>query len=84
MSEKTVHRLLGFKDPKQREFADHYPTPANVTMELLKREVFNGSIWECACGDGAISKILIDKGYKVVSSDILDYGYGKQKKSGLN
>lgn len=37
---------------------DFYPTPPYAVKELLKRENFNGNIWECACGDGAVSEVL--------------------------
>jgi hypothetical protein len=60
----------------ERESADFYPTPPYVVEELLKRENFSGNIWECACGDGAISKVLIEKGYQVRSTDLYDRGYG--------
>ena len=43
---------------------------------LLKIEKFNGEIWECACGDGAISNVLLKHGYKVFSSDLVDRGFG--------
>ena len=57
---------------------DFYPTPRFAIEELLKREVFEGGvIWECACGDGAISEILKENGLPVVSSDIVDRGYGE-------
>ena len=72
---ETSLRLLG--DGDKREFADFYPTPAYVTEELLKREKFSGDIWEPACGEGHISKILGQQGYKVRSTDIIDYGYGE-------
>ena len=39
-------------------------------------ERFDGSIWEPACGDGAISKVLAEAGYQVVSTDLIDRGYG--------
>ena len=34
------------------------------------------TIWECACGDGAISNVLLKHGYKVYSSDLVDRGFG--------
>jgi len=45
---------------------------------LLKRESFIGNIFEPACGDGAISKILIDKypNQQIISSDLIDRGFG--------
>lgn len=59
-----------------RELEDFYPTPSYAVEELLKREVFSGSIWECACGDGAISKVFKKKGFEVCSTDLVDRGYG--------
>jgi hypothetical protein len=55
---------------------DFYRTPAFATTELLKRELFIGRIWEPACGDGAISKVLEMKGHSVRSTDIVYRGYG--------
>ena len=37
---------------------DFYPTPPNAVYALLGAERFCGVVWEPACGDGAISKIL--------------------------
>lgn len=56
--------------------ADFYPTPAWATEALLAYETFEGTIWEPACGDGAMSKVLERAGYMVSSSDLHDYGYG--------
>jgi len=44
-------------------------------------ESFNGGIWECACGDGAMLKVLGSKGNDVFSSDLYDREYGE---AGLN
>jgi len=56
--------------------ADYYPTPAWATQALLKNESFNGKVWECACGDGAMSEVIKSNGYDVYSSDLWDRGYG--------
>lgn len=63
-------------DKENRERDDFYPTPPVSTEALLRVEKFCGDIWEPACGDGAISKILIAHGYNVISSDLIDRGYG--------
>ena len=55
---------------------DYYPTPPEATLALLEREKFTGNIWEPACGDGAISKLLEAAGYDVKSTDLIDRGYG--------
>lgn len=60
----------------RRAAHDFYPTPHEATRALLSVEVFHGSVWEPACGDGAIAKVLQDDGYDVVSTDLIDRGYG--------
>ncbi len=54
-----------------------YPTPRHMTEALLEVEEFGSSVWEPACGDGAISEVLAKEGYEVFSSDIVDRGYGE-------
>lgn len=44
---------------------------------MFKETNLNKRVWECACGEGHMSKSLIDLGYNVKSSDIIDRGYGK-------
>ena len=62
---------------KGRNWHDFYPTPRAATEALLGVEKFDGEIWECACGDGAISKVLAEHGYTVKSSDLINRGYGE-------
>jgi hypothetical protein len=71
-------RLIGIGG-EGRPALDFYPTPAYVTEALLAREKFVGSVWEPACGDGAMSQVLQERlpHCKVLSSDICDYGYGQ-------
>jgi len=57
--------------------ADFYPTPEWATQALLEQENFDGSIWECACGDGAMSEVIKQYGYNVYSSDLYERGYGE-------
>lgn len=63
-------------DAANREIDDFYPTPPAGTRALLSVESFEGSIWEPACGDGAISKVLEAAGYEVISTDLVDRGFG--------
>jgi hypothetical protein len=44
---------------------------------LLSVESFEGSILEPACGDGAISRLLLSHGHHVVSSDLINRGFGE-------
>jgi tRNA G10 N-methylase Trm11 len=60
----------------RREPFEFYPTPPEATRALLSVERFEGTIWEPACGDGAISKVLEAAGYYVISTDLIDRGYG--------
>lgn len=62
--------------PGRREH-DFYPTPKVATNGLLSVESFTGTVWEPACGDGAISRVLEDSFYDVHSSDLIDRGYGE-------
>jgi hypothetical protein len=55
----------------------YHPTPPRGARALLARESFKGVIWECACGDGAISRILEAEGLEVISTDLVDRGYGR-------
>ena len=80
MSIEQSHRVAGVAvDREQREKDDFYPTPPEATRALLAVEKFDGPIWEPACGDGAISKELETAGYTVVSSDLVDRGYGESR-----
>ena len=55
---------------------EFYPTPPEATRALLSVETFEGSIWEPACGEGAIAKELTAAGHTVISTDLVDYGFG--------
>ena len=73
------HSIVGaISSQGARDPLDFYPTPAYATEALLSREKFEGRMWEPACGDGAISKVLINHGYEPQSSDLVDRGYGQQ------
>lgn len=65
----TLRRLV------DTEGSDFYPTPPWATYALIDNEPFRGPIWECACGDGSMSRVLETK-YLVFSSDCYDRGYG--------
>lgn len=71
----------GFK-PTTKRFADldgpdFFPTPAWATHALIDNEAFVGDIWESACGDGSMSEVLKLTGCNVLSSDLVDRGYGE-------
>lgn len=55
---------------------DYYATEPRATELLLQNEIFQGPIWEPACGEGHISKVLWDCLYEVYSSDLIQRGFG--------
>jgi hypothetical protein len=74
------HRVTGVAiDRENREKDDFYPTPPEATEALLSVETFSGPIWEPACGDGAISRVLEARGHTVISTDLVDRGYGENR-----
>lgn len=76
-----TYNLNGGYKPTLKRFADlggpdFFPTPAWATYALIDNERFDGDIWECACGNGAMSEVLKDAAPSVFSSDLYDRGYG--------
>lgn len=62
---------------EDREEHDYYATEPKATELLMQLEKFNHNIWECACGEGHISKVLEKYGYNVRSTDLIDRGFGR-------
>lgn len=66
---------------KRREL-DFYPTPPDVTHALMQFLDLEGllfgisSVWEPACGDGAMSRVIEEYVAEVISTDIRETGYG--------
>lgn len=58
-----------------REIVDFYATEPIAVYELLERESFSNTVLEPCVGMGHIANVLIKKGYKVISQDIVDRGY---------
>ena len=75
----TTLSYIGHNKNNDRFENDFYSTPLDAIEDLIKYEKFDGKIWECSCGDGAISDPLIKAGYDVYSSDLIDRGYGEVK-----
>ena len=64
-------------DKANRHPSDFYRTPPIGTERLLDYEQLRGTVWEPACGDGAISEVLKARGIKVISTDLYNRGYGR-------
>ena len=81
MADATYNLNGGFK-PTIKRFADldgpdFFPTPAWATHALIQNERFEGDIWEPACGDGSMARVLETTGCKVIATDLFNRGYGK-------
>lgn len=60
----------------ERVQSDFYATDPKAVDYLLEVEKLDPMIWECACGEGHLSKRLEEYGYEVYSSDLIYRGYG--------
>jgi hypothetical protein len=74
----TIKRFAALNGPAL------FATPPWATYALIDNEVFSGEIWECACGDGAMSAVLSQASKHVISSDLYDRGYGESGIDFLN
>lgn len=66
---------------KERESNDYYATDP-VAVDALVRMMYGKlphKVWECACGEGHLSERLKSFGFDVVSTDIVNRGYGEVK-----
>ena len=66
---------------KNREKDDFYATDPHaleVFLDKLKEDgiELHEYIWECACGEGHLSDVLLKEGYAVRSTDLVDREYG--------
>ena len=75
----SIYKTLGASNhtDKERQSEDFYATEPRAAELLLELEDFNENIWECACGEGDLSKVFEEAGHKVLSTDLIDRGYGQ-------
>lgn len=75
---KKVFTTLGSSNHalESRETFDYYATDPKAVEMLLELEQFAPVIWEPACGEGHISKVLQAHGYQVISTDLVYRGFG--------
>lgn len=74
--------MLGVNPNAKREENDYYatnPHAMEIALPYLENIGLSHNIWEPACGEGHLSKVLINHGYSVYSSDLIDRGYGDTK-----
>jgi len=75
----SIYKTLGASNhtDEERQNEDYYATTPKAAELLLGLETFSINIWECACGEGHLSKVFESKGYNVRSSDLMNRGFGE-------
>jgi len=76
---KVVSRFIGAHNMSEGDRAenDFYATAPEAAEWLVLIENLNHNIWECACGQGHLSKVFERHEYNVRSTDLIDRGYGQ-------
>lgn len=75
LSRSNLRAAVGTASASKEDRGDNfYQTPAVATLALLALESFSQTVWEPACGHGAISRILEQQDYDVILSDLVDRG----------
>ena len=79
-NQNSIFKTLGASNhtDKDRETNDYYATDP-IAIDVLLNEggvKLSHKVWECACGQGHLSERLKQYGYDVVSSDLINRGYG--------
>lgn len=77
-NQNSIFTTLGASNHalEEREQHDYYATDPKAVELLLELEPFAPVIWEPACGEGHISKVLQAHGYEVISTDLIYRGFG--------
>lgn len=83
---KSIYVTMGASNHtnEEREKDDYYATDPNalrIFLDKLENDgiVLHKDIWECACGEGHLSKVLKSKNYNVYSTDLVNRGYEDEK-----
>ena len=77
-NEKTVCTIIGASNhtDKERERHDFYATDPKALELFVPKFNLHHKIWEPSCGQGHLSFWLVQHGYDVLSTDLVDRGYG--------
>jgi hypothetical protein len=71
-------QLAGGNPIRSRVEDDFYATPSEATEALLRVEHIVYPALEPACGEGHISKVIIGEHKSVISTDLINRGYGNK------
>lgn len=72
--------MLGVNPNAEREANDFYatnPKAMELALPYLRQLGLSQKVWECACGQGHLSKVLLENGFDVKSTDLIDRGFGE-------
>ena len=75
----SIYTTLGASNhtDKERENHDYYATdPVAIDYLISGGAELSQNLWECACGEGHLSKRLMELGYNVKSTDLIYRGFG--------
>ena len=79
---KSVFSTLGANSHSEHDYEEHsfYATDPNSLRTFLDeyhtQRKLSDKVWECACGNGVLSEVLKEYGYDVISTDLINRGYG--------
>jgi len=82
-NKRTMGVTLGASNhsDKEREVNDFYATNPKTLEIFLDRIEQDGiklhHVWECACGQGHLARVLQQRGLLLLSTDLVDRGYGQ-------
>ncbi len=82
----AIWRMLGASNhsDKGRQPEDFYATDPKALELFSSKFHIAHKVWECACGNGALSEWLKAHGHDVLSTDLVNRGYGIQDVNFLN
>ncbi len=76
---RSIYTCLGASNHSltDREENDYYATdPIAIDCLIAGGAKLSHNLWECACGEGHLSKRLAKYGYAVKSTDLIERGFG--------
>ena len=80
-NKQSIFTTLGASNHVEHERAeyDYYATEPKPMELLLQEEQFSSVIWEPACGEGHLSKVLEKHGYEVINTDLVYRRFGAEQ-----
>lgn len=76
---KNIGAAMAGGGSKRAKGDEFFPTAEGTTRALvpvLRKIGWPNDVWECACGEGHMSKQLLEAGFDVFSTNLNDRGYG--------